>query len=70
LIELKQYSIALDYLRMLRTESLGVMFAKVYVMSCMGDRLSDKGAFMTAVTDLINSTLLLSEKTQSRIDLR
>jgi hypothetical protein len=46
------------------------MFAKVYVMSCMGDRLSDKGAFMTAVTDLINSTLLLSEKTQSRIDLR
>ena len=70
LMELGQYSVALRYLKTVRTESIGVMFAKVHGMACMGDQLSDKMAFMTTVSDLINSTLLLSEKAQSRVELR
>lgn len=70
LCELNQHRTALEYLKMIRTKTLGVLFAKVLCMAFLGHSLKDESTFSMAVMALINETLLLSQKDQKRVVLR
>jgi len=37
LCELNQHQAALNYLKIVRTKSIGVLFAQVYTMACLGE---------------------------------
>ena len=70
LCELNQHRTALEYLKMIKTKTLGVLFAKVLCMAFLGQSLKDESAFSMAAMALINETLLLSQKDQKRVVLR
>ena len=72
LCELNQHQTALNYLKTVRTKSIGVLFAQTLSMACLGEELSvaDRQAYMSTAMRLICETLALKPKAQSKIDLQ
>jgi len=69
LCKLNQHAAALDYLRVIPTQTLGTLYAQVFCMTCLAGKTVDKGQFMRLTLSLIGQTLQLNEKKQSRVNL-